>query len=65
MKLTTHLRIVPRLRIIETMSSAPFVCLHGVDKENFTFYCLKIFAFFLICPVHVFYFSKLPAFFEM
>jgi len=28
--------------------STPRVCLHGVDKENFAFYCLRILTFFLV-----------------
>jgi hypothetical protein len=34
---TTHLNVVPRLRMSEaTYTSSPLVCLHGIDRDNFT-----------------------------
>jgi hypothetical protein len=35
--LTTHLNVVPRLRMSEaTYTSSPPVCVYGIDRDNFT-----------------------------
>jgi len=38
MKLTILLCLVPRLRITGAIPLLPSVCLHGVDRENFSFF---------------------------
>ena len=38
LKLTTHLHPLPRLRMNGVITSTPPICLHGVDREIFTFY---------------------------
>jgi hypothetical protein len=37
--LVIHLHLAPRLKI---SGAIPLLCLHGVDRENFTFYVLLI-----------------------
>jgi hypothetical protein len=38
MKVTTYLRLVPRLKMRE-LCLCPHACLHDVKRENFTFTC--------------------------
>jgi hypothetical protein len=42
MKLTTHFHLVAEVKNVWSYTSAPPICLHGVDMKNFTFYAMKI-----------------------
>jgi hypothetical protein len=44
MKLTILLHLMPRLRISGDIPLLPSVCLHGVDREDFTFSYLQAYA---------------------
>ena len=41
MKLTTYLHLVSRLSMSGAIPVLPLICLHGVDRENFTINCLS------------------------
>jgi hypothetical protein len=38
MNLTTHLHLVLKLRVSAALFLPSPVCLHGMDRDNFTFY---------------------------
>jgi hypothetical protein len=51
MKLTTHCHLTSRLRLSGAIPLFPSLCLHSVNRENFTFFCLNLgYAYFLPQP---------------
>jgi hypothetical protein len=52
MQLTTQLNLVAEVKNVWSYTSAPSICLHGVDMKNFTFYAMKILLGFSLPQVY-------------
>jgi hypothetical protein len=50
--LTTQLQLAPRSRMCIAKTSAPSICLHGMDRDTLTFIFTKL------CIVHKYYHSQ-------